>query len=174
MNISILLNSLLSALAVSGVPAMLLNSACAGLIATALAILFTAPVRCLLPTFLCGFGARLIRDVSMSLGASQNWSMVVAAAALLFVAVAIIRRHKVSPVVLICAVLPLGAAVALFNLIFELPKLSSLKEQALGLTSLVLSATTGKALTGALTIALGLWAGLAIVRICRREDAQRV
>jgi hypothetical protein len=98
----------------------------------------------------------------------------VAAAVLDLVAVAIIRRHTVSPVVLICAVLPLGAAVAMFNMLFELMRLSSLQGEALSGASVALSANLAKVFTTSLAIALGLGAGLAIVWLFRREEAVEV
>jgi hypothetical protein len=58
---------------------------------------------------------------------SQNWSTVVAAAVVVAIAIAIVRGHRISPVVLIWGVLPLGAAIALFNMILDLMKVSSLK-----------------------------------------------
>jgi hypothetical protein len=99
---------------------------------------------------------------------------VVAAAVVVVVAVAIVRRHTVSPVVLICGVLPLGAAVAMFNLFFALRQVSSLQGEALGEASVALSANLGKMFTTSLAIAVGLAAGMAIVRLCRREEAVEV
>ena len=64
---------------------------------------------------------------------------------------------------LICGVLPLGSAVAMFNMIFDLMRVSSLKGEALSAASVALSANAGKAFTGTLAIALGLATGMAIV-----------
>ncbi len=147
-----------------------MNSLWAGLFSAGLGILLTAPPRYIHPAFLCGFAGRLVRDVSMSWGMSQNWSTVVAAAAVVLLAVAVIRRHTVSPVVLISGILPLGAAVAVFNAIIELMKVSSLKGDALSASSVALSANSGKAFTTSLAIALGLGAGMAIVRLFKREE----
>ena len=152
--------------------AILMNSLWAGLFAGGLGILLTAPLRYLVPTFLCGFAGRFARDVFMSWGMSQNWSTAVAAAVVVWVAVAIIRRNVVSPVVLVSGILPLGAAVAMFNAIVELMKVSSLKGEALSGESVALSANMGKVFTTSLAIALGLAAGMAIVRFFRREEVQ--
>ncbi len=152
--------------------AIFMNSLWAGLFAGGQGILLTAPRRYILPAFLCGFAGRFARDVFMSWGMSQNWSTAVAAATVVLVAVAVLRRHVVSPVVLITGVLPLGAAVAMFNTIIELMKVSSLKGEALSEVSVALSANTGKVFTTSLGIALGLGAGTAIVRLFRREEAQ--
>jgi uncharacterized membrane protein YjjB (DUF3815 family) len=152
--------------------AMLMNSLWAGLFAGGLGILLTAPARYLVPTFLCGFAGRLARDVFITWGMGQNWSTAVAAAVVVLVAVAIIRRDLESPVVLVSGVLPLGAAVAMFNVILELMKVSSLKGEALSGASVALSANMGKVFTTSLAIALGLGAGIAIVRFFRREEVR--
>jgi uncharacterized membrane protein YjjB (DUF3815 family) len=149
-----------------------MNSLWAGLFAGSLGILLTAPPRYIAPAFLSGFAGNFARDVFMSWGMSQNWSTAVAAAAVVLVAVVVIRRHVVSPVVLISGVLPLGAAVAMFNAIIELMKVSSLKGEALSGASVALSANTGKVLTTSLAIALGLGTGMAIVRLFRREEVR--
>ena len=155
-------------------PSILVTSLWAALYATGLGILLTAPVRYLIPTFLCGFIGRAVRDVCMGWSLSQNWATVIAATVVVLVAVATTRRHAVSPVVLICAVLPLGAAVAMFSLIFALLQASSSTGEALDAASLALSANLGKVFTTYLTIALGLGAGLAIVRLFRGEEAVAV
>ena len=36
--------------------------------------LLTAPLRYIVPTFLCGFAGRFVRDVCMGWGMSHNWS----------------------------------------------------------------------------------------------------
>jgi uncharacterized membrane protein YjjB (DUF3815 family) len=151
--------------------AILMNSLWAALFATALAVLLTAPVRYLVPTFLCGLVGRCVRDVCMAWGLSQNWATVIAAALVVLVAVAIIRRNTVSPVVLICGVLPLGAAVAMFNLIFSLMQVSSSRGEALSEASVALSANFGKVFTTSLAIAVGLGTGMAIVQLFTREEA---
>jgi len=104
-------------------------------------------------------------------GLSQNWATAVAAAVVALLAVAIVRRQAISPVVLICGVLPLGATVAVFNVIFDLMRVSSLTGEALSAASVSLSANAGKAGTGTLAIALGLGAGVAIARFAGREEA---
>jgi uncharacterized membrane protein YjjB (DUF3815 family) len=133
--------------------AIFMNSLWAGLFAGGMGILLTAPPRFIAPAFLSGFAGRFARDVFMSWGMSQNWSTAVAAAMVVLVAVAVIRRHVISPVVLVSGVLPLGAAVAMFNTIIELMKVSSLKGEALSASSVALSANTGKVFTTSLAIA---------------------
>jgi uncharacterized membrane protein YjjB (DUF3815 family) len=143
----------------------LLQSLWAGLFATGLGILLTTPSRYFVPTFLCGFVGRFMRDLCMGMSLNQNWAKLIAATAVAVVAVATIRRHSVSPVVLICGVLPLGAAVAMFNLILALMRVSSLQGEALGGASVALSANLGKVFVTSLAIALGVAAGMAIAQL---------
>lgn len=103
-----------------------------------------------------------------------NWATVIAATVVVLVAVAIMRRRQVSPVVLICGVLPLGAAVAMFNLIFALMQTSSAKDEALAAAALSLTANAGKVFTTSLAIAIGLGAGIAIERMFKSDEAASV
>jgi hypothetical protein len=151
------------------ISAVLLGSVWAGLIAAALVVSFTAPRRYLVAAFVCGWVGRCVRDGGIAWGVSHNWSTVIAAAVVVVVAVAIIHRHHVSPVVLICAVIPLSGSVAVFNLIFALIRLSTAAGDARSEYSLAFTANLAVAFTTFMAIALGLGAGLAIVRIFRRE-----
>ncbi len=151
---------------------ILTNSMWAGLFAGGLGIVLTAPPRYVPPAFLGGFAGRFARDVFMGWGMSQNWATAVAAAVVVLVAVTGIRRHVESPVVSVSAVLPLGAAAAMFNAIVELMKVSSLKGEALSESSVALSANTGKVFVTSLAIALGLGAGTGIVRLLSRVEGQ--
>ena len=155
-------------------PAIGMSSLWAALFATGLGILLTAPTRYLVATFLCGFAGISVRDVIRGLGLTQNWATVIAAAIVVVVAVVITRRHRVSPVVLICGVLPLGATVAMFKLIIALMQVSSLTGEALSGASVALTANLGKVFTTSLAIVLGLGAGLAIASLFRREEAVTV
>jgi uncharacterized membrane protein YjjB (DUF3815 family) len=150
------------------------NSLWAALFATVVGILMTVPTRYLSATFLCGFFARFIRDVLMGWGMSQNWSTVIAAAALVLVAVAIVRRHQVPPAVLIGAVLPLSASVAIFNTIIGLMRVSSAQGDALEAATVALSANAGKAFIGTLALALGLGAGMTVARLLQGERSEEV
>jgi uncharacterized membrane protein YjjB (DUF3815 family) len=151
---------------------MLINSLWSGLFAGTLGFILTAPVRYIAPTFFCGFVGRFARDLFTSMGVSQNWSTAIASAVVVLVAIAIIRRHEVSPVVLVSGVLPLGAAVAMFNAIASLMKVSYLSGEALSAASVALSANMGKVFTTSLAIAMGLAAGLAIVRLFSRGEVR--
>src|SRR5580698_3979237 len=105
---------------------MVVNSLWAALFAAGFGVILTTPTRALLSCFACGFIGRFVRDALIGWGLSQNWSTVLAATTVVLAAAAIVRGHRVSPVVLICGILPLGAAVAMFNTIFELMKVSTL------------------------------------------------
>jgi uncharacterized membrane protein YjjB (DUF3815 family) len=148
---------------------ILVDNLWAGLFAGGLAVIFTAPPRYIVPAFLCGFAGRSARDLLMSVGLNQNWSTVVAAAVLVLVAAAIVRRHVVSPVVLVSGLIPLGAAISMFNAIMSLMRVSSAKGEALSEVSDALNANVGKVFTTSLAIALGLAVGMAIVRLVRRQ-----
>lgn len=151
---------------------MLINSLWSGLFAGTLGFILTAPVRYIAPTFFCGFVGRFARDALMSWGVNQNWSTAVASAVVVLVAMAIIRGHRVSPVVMVCGVLPLGGSVAMFNVIASLMKVSYLSGEALSAASVTLSANMGKVFTTSLAIALGLATGMAIARLFRRQEVQ--
>jgi uncharacterized membrane protein YjjB (DUF3815 family) len=155
-------------------PTILLKSLWAGLFAAGLGVLLTAPSRYLVRNLLCGFVARGTRDICMGWSLGQHWSTLIAAAAVVLVAVSISRRHTVSPVVLICGVLPLGAAVAMFNLILGLMRVSATTGEALTRASVVLTGSLGTVFTTSLAIAIGLGAGISLVRLLRRDEAVAV
>lgn len=108
----------------------------------------------------------------MSWGMNQNWSTLIAAAVVALVAEASIRQHAVSPVVFVSSVLPLGAAVAMFNMIAALMKVSSFTGEELKVASMALSANTGRVFTTSLAITIGLWVGITIVRVFEWKDVQ--
>jgi uncharacterized membrane protein YjjB (DUF3815 family) len=139
------------------------------LFAAGLGVVLTAPPRFLLPTFVCGFIGSVARDVSVGVGLNANWATVIAAALVFLVAAALIRRQTVSPVVLICAVLPLGAAAAMFKLIFALMQTSITSGDALSEASVSVIANLGKVFATSLAIAVGLAAGMAAARMFRRD-----
>lgn len=154
--------------------AILTHSLWAGLFAAGLGVMLTAPARYLLACFFCGFIGRSVKDVTHGFGLDVNWATAAAALAVVLVAVALTRRQTVSPVVLICGALPLGASVAMFNLIFALMKVSTAKEAELAEASLALTSNLGKVFTVSLAVALGLGAGVALVKLFRRPDDEAV
>ena len=146
---------------------VLIGSLWAGLFAGGLAIILTAPPRYIAPTVLCGFAGRLVRDLCMGWGLAQNPSTVVASAVIVLVAAALIRRRAAHPVVLVSAIIPLGAAVAMFQMIIELIRVSSLTGEPLNTAVVALNANMGKVFTTCLAIALGLAAGQAVAGLLR-------
>jgi hypothetical protein len=155
-------------MAVSGI---LTNCLWAGFFCTAAAILLTAPRNYLVATFVCGFSGRWVRDILIGWDAGENWSIALAAAVIFLVAAALVPRHRAPPVVLVCGVLPLGAAIAAFNTIFELIKLSTAKGDALNSASVAFTSNLAKVLIVTLSIALGISTGAAIMKVFRRDDA---
>lgn len=145
--------------------AILINCLWVGLFAAGMGILLTAPLKYIFPAFVCGFTGRLVLNLMMKYGASQNSSIVVATFSIVLIAGVILNREKVSPVVLITAILPLGATVAMLNTIIELMKVSSLKGELLNASSIALTANLGKAFTITLAIALGLAAGIGFINL---------
>jgi uncharacterized membrane protein YjjB (DUF3815 family) len=150
-----------------------IGSLLAAVFAAGLAILLVAPPRSLASAFLCGGAGHLVRDLSIGWGVTAIWSTSLGAAVVVLVAVAVLREHVISPVILISGVLPLGASVAVFNTIRGLMNISTLEGEALGAASTALSANLGKVFTTTLAIAMGLAAGMAIVRLVRRERIWR-
>jgi len=150
---------------------ILLQGLLAGFFSCALGIILTAPPGYLVPVFLCGFTGRFVRDGLMSFGLSLNWSTMLAAAAIVLVAAAIIRRHSVSPVTMASAILPLAASASMFDAILALMRVSASTGEALQSASVSLIFNASKLFMTSLAIALGLAAGMLIVRVIRGENA---
>jgi uncharacterized membrane protein YjjB (DUF3815 family) len=148
---------------------ILLNGLLAGFFASALGVILTAPSRYIVPVFFCGFSGRFARDLLMRSGLGLNWSTLLAAAAVVLVGTAIIRRHAVSPVALVSGVLPLAASASMFDAILALMTVSPAKGEALQNASASLISSSAKVFNASLAIAIGLAAGLAIVRAIRGE-----
>lgn len=145
---------------------MVLNSIWAGLFAAALAVVLTAPPQAIVPSLLCGFAARLIRNVLIGWGLSSSPAVVVAAAACVLLAIALANRRRSSSVIaIVTGVLPLGAAVALFNSIKSILNMSGLKEQALVTASAQLSANLSAVFTTTFAMVLGIGVGFLIARL---------
>jgi uncharacterized membrane protein YjjB (DUF3815 family) len=147
---------------------MLLNSIWAGLFAAALAVVLTAPPQAIVPSLLCGFAARLIRNVLVGWGLSSSTAVVVAAATCVLLGLALTsRRRSFSVIAIVTGVLPLGAAVALFNSIKGILNMSSLKEQALVTASAQLSANLSAVFTTTFAMVLGIGVGFLIARLLK-------
>jgi uncharacterized membrane protein YjjB (DUF3815 family) len=138
------------------------NSLWAGAVALGLGFVFTVPARYLLPAFLSGLVGRGVRDVFAASGMSVNWATLIAATAVVLVAFTLIRRPAMSPVAMMCGVLPLGSALPMLRLIVALMQVSTATGPAVGRTSVALTVDLSKVFTTSLAIAVGLGAGLAI------------
>ena len=151
---------------------ILSQSLWAGLFAACLAMVLTAPRRLLLATFVCGFIGRAVRDVGVELGLNVTWATVIAAASLFLVASVLTRRRNVSPAVLVCAVIPLGAAIAMLDLIFAVMQASTASGHALAEAAIAVVANLGKVFATSLAIAVGLTAGITIARSFKRDEPE--
>ena len=143
---------------------VLLNGLCGAAFAATMAVIFTAPPRYVAPAFLSGLAAQLARDLLATGGMHVGGATMVASAVAVIAAVATTPRHTVVPVVLIAAVLPLGAGIAVFHAMIQLLRLSSAQGPALAEASTTLMGHLGRAFTTFVAIALGLEIGIALVR----------
>lgn len=99
------------------VPALLIDGLWSGLLAAAIAIIFSVPLQALLPSFFGGFIARVARDGLMThAGVSQSLATLLAAAAVVIVVAPLVRVRQpgISPIVILSSYVPLGAAKAFF------------------------------------------------------------
>ncbi len=147
-----------------------LDGLAAGGFAGGLAVLLTAPPRCIFPAFLCGAIGRLVRDEFIDWGLSNSWSTVIAAGVVVVLATALMRRHEVSPAVLVSAVLPLGAATAIFNMLFSLLQIPALTGEELNKAAVAFVGNASKAFITTLAVALGMCVGLVAVRFFERDE----
>jgi uncharacterized membrane protein YjjB (DUF3815 family) len=152
---------------------ILASAVAAGCYAGAAGMLYTVGPRHLANAFVCGFAARLARDLLMDAGVTQNWATVVAAAVVVLVGMTTLRRHPAPLVVIATAVLPLAAAVPMLKAIVGLMNLSNLQGEPLAAATIALGGNLSKFFTTTLAIAVGLAAGLAILRLFSREEAVR-
>ncbi len=148
---------------------LLADSLWSGVFAAALGIGLTTLPQALAPSFICGFAARLVRDLLIGSGISLAVSVAAAAASCVVVAAVAVRRQpNLSMIALVTGVLPLGAAVALFDLIENVVALATLKGSALTQPTLQLAADFGVVVITTTAIALGLLIGIVITTPIRR------
>ena len=153
---------------------ILTSAAWAGFYASGAGMLFTVGLRYLAYVFVCGFAGRLARDLLMGADLSQNWSTVLAAAVVALVGMTAMRRHPAPLVLLASSLLPLAAAVPIFNSIVGVMKVSALKGEPLAAASVALSANVAKFFTTTLAIAVGLAAGIVLFRLLGRSKEVEV
>jgi uncharacterized membrane protein YjjB (DUF3815 family) len=148
---------------------ILLNSLWAGIFSAGMAVVFSTPSWALVPSFCCGFIARVVRDLLMGWGASQNLATFVAAAVVIFIVVSLVRRPGVSPIVMLAGVIPLGAAGALFRAIVGFLEISSLKGEGPS-APVALISNLSIVFTTTCAIAVGAWTGYLFGQSVRRDQ----
>jgi len=149
-------------------PALLIDGLWAGLFAAAMAIVFSAPLQAMIPSFCAGFIARVARDWLMHIGVSQTLATLAAAAAVVIVVAAtLIRRPGISPIVMLSGFVPLGAAKPFFAAIVGFLKISSLKDEALAAASVAIVSNISIVFTTTLAIALGTALGVMVIHVLR-------
>lgn len=137
------------------------------LFAAGLGVTLTAPPRYLLACAACGFVGRAVKDVALAADLDLTRTTVLAAFAVALTAAALTRTHRVSPVVLICGVLPLGASSAMFAVIFALTRVATVEGAELAEVSMALTSSLGKVFATTLAIAVGMAAGVAVIKLLR-------
>jgi uncharacterized membrane protein YjjB (DUF3815 family) len=147
--------------------AILLNSLWAAIYAAGMAVVFSAPYWALVPSFCGGFIAHLVRDLLMGWGVNQNLATLVAAALVVFIAVSLVRRPGVSPIVMLAGIIPLGAAGALFRAIVLFLQISSLKGEGPSVPVALIS-NLSILFTTTTAIAVGAWIGYLLGQSVRR------
>jgi len=140
--------------------------------ATSMSILNSTPYKFIIPTFVCGFAGILIRDLCQGWGLSPNWSTLVAAFAIAMIAGLTIRSRYVPPIVLICAVLPQWASVAMFNMLNDLRKVSLLTGDELNKAAIDLSANFANVVVISIAIAIGFALGLGVLKLIYRKTSE--
>ena len=147
----------------------LVDGLAGGVFAAALSALYRAPSRYRLGSFVCGVAGRVAYGLLVASGMTHNGATVVAAGAVVLVAMGVKPDHAGSPVVLVAGVIPLGASVAMFQAIYGIMTLGTLKGQALAEAGVTLLANACRVFTTSLGIAIGLGLGMAVVRLAQRR-----
>ena len=149
--------------------AILFNSLWSAIFSAGMAVVFSAPSWALVPSFCCGFIVRLVRDLLIGWGASQNLATFVAAAVVIFIVVSLVRRPGVSPIVMLAGIIPLGAAGALFRAIVGFLEISSLKGEGPS-APVALISNLSIVFTTTCAIAVGAWTGYLLAQSVRRDQ----
>ena len=155
-------------------PAILLNALWAGLFAAGLAVIFTAPPRYLFAAFVCGAFGVTARAIAAELGLNANQATVIAAMGVVLAGSLFVRRQEMPPVVMASGIIPLAGSLAVFNTIFLLMRIPAAPADTLNDLVVDLSSNVAKVFATTLSIALGLGAGMAIVRLLKRDRAGEI
>ena len=99
----------------------------------------------------------------------SNWATLIAATLVIFVAALLIRRPVVSPVVMVSALLPLGAALPFFRAIADFLSIPSMTAERLALLPQTMLSNLGKVFTTTVAIGVGVSVAIYVVRALRRE-----
>lgn len=149
---------------------LLCDGVWSGLLAAAIAVIFSAPPAALLPSFGGGFIARVVRDGLMAhAGVSQPVATLIAAAAVVIVVAPLvrIRRPGISPVVILSSYVPLGAAKAFFAATVGILKAPLLKGEDLAAAPVELLINVSLVLKTTFAIVLGAALGYMIIQTLR-------
>jgi uncharacterized membrane protein YjjB (DUF3815 family) len=139
-----------------------------GAFAATFAIVFSAPLQAVVPSFCAGFFARVARDWLMGLGVSQALATLIASAAVVTVVrLTLLRRPGFSPIVVLSGLVPLGAATAFFAAIIGFLKIPSLTGEALANAPVELLSNMSALFKTTLAIVLGAALGAAMIRSLR-------
>jgi hypothetical protein len=148
-------------------PETLLLSLWSGLAAAVMGVIFSAPASAALPCFVGGFVARFARDLLLSAGATPVIATLVAAFLVVISASLLTRRPGLSPVVMVSALLPIGAAGPFFRAIAGFLRLASLPaEQSAGPT-VELMTNLSRVFTTTLALAIGVSLAVLFMRWLR-------
>lgn len=140
-----------------------------GFFACSMSILNSTPFKYIIPTIICGFTGIVVRDLLQNQGLSSNWSTMFAAFTIVIMAGIIIRSKYVPPIVLICAVLPQWASVAMFNMLDDLRKVSISTGDQLNKAAIDLCANFANVILVSIVIAIGFAIGIGLLKVVYKE-----
>jgi hypothetical protein len=135
-----------------------------------MAVVFSTPSWALVPSFCCGFIARVGSRSADGLGREPKSRNVSCRRLGSFIAVRFVRRPGVSPIVMVAGVIPLGAAGALFRAIVGFLQVLSLKGEGLS-APVALISNPSILFTTTCAIAMGAWTGYFIGQSVSRDQA---
>ena len=151
--------------------AILVAGLWAGIMAGGLAIFFTVPKEVVLVAALAGFVGRAARTAMVQNDQGVIRATLVAALAVSLVTVLLARRRHLSPIVAMSALIPLGASVNAFDVIWsalKMPSADAATRAALA-ADFVGNAVTVMAVT--FTIAVGFVIPWLAVRLLRGDES---
>lgn len=151
--------------------AILVAGLWAGIMAGGIAVFFTVPREAVAVAALAGFVGRAARTWMVQSDQGVIRATLVAALAVSLVTVLLARRRHLSPIVAMSALIPLGASVNAFDVIWaalRMPSVTDAAERAALAADLVGNAVSLLAVT--FTIAVGFVIPWLAVRLARGES----